>query len=391
MPLNEKVNKNERLDRHSASGLRGLAKKEGHASKGGWGKEGTGNDGLPIIDKNDPNYNSDEESDQVILSKVDLASPIEVIIQEYLVSGSIEEAEKNLLGLNATQNHPQFVKKALYIAMDKQAYERELVSKLLSSFYSKVISPKDLLDGFQLALDNLEDISLDIPEATDFLSKFLARAVVDEIIPPIFLSQAHSSNPKANSSLNLATALSTENHGGERLAHIWGPGDLHSVKRLKAEVQTQLEEFLLNGDKAEAERSVRKLNAPSFHFQIVKQALRLMLEKTPAEQRKIMNLLKYFNEVALISSDYMAKGFNCCFSALDDIKLDVPNAATQLGEFVDTAKNENWLAQSYVPVSSSSTSSSPSSSPSSSASSVPLPSSSPSAPSIASTPAAIIS
>jgi len=349
MPRNEKVDKNERLDRHSGTGIRGLPKKEGHASKGGWGKEGSGDDGVAIVDKKDPNYNSDED-DSVVLSKIDLSNPIEVIIKEYLLSGSLEEAEKNLTDLNAPLNHPQFVKKALYIAMDKQAYERELVSKLLSHFYSKVISPKDLVDGFQLALDSLEDISLDIPEATDFLAKFLARATVDEIIPPIFLSQAHSSNPKANLSLNLATALSTENHGGERLSHIWGPGDLRSVKRLKEEVGTLLEEFLVNGgDRAEAERSVRSLNAPSFHFQIVKQALRLMLEKSPTDQRKLKNLLKYLHEVALISSDYMAKGFHCCFNALDDIKLDVPNASKMLTEFSEVAKSEKWLPQDYSP------------------------------------------
>ena len=49
--------KNERLDKHSASGLDPNAKKGGH---GGWGVEGeTGV--VEIADRNDPNYNSDEE------------------------------------------------------------------------------------------------------------------------------------------------------------------------------------------------------------------------------------------------------------------------------------------------------------------------------------------
>lgn len=49
--------KNERLDKHSASGLNPEAKKGGH---GGWGVEGETNV-VEIADSKDPNYNSDEE------------------------------------------------------------------------------------------------------------------------------------------------------------------------------------------------------------------------------------------------------------------------------------------------------------------------------------------
>jgi hypothetical protein len=48
-------------DRHSATGSRGLPKKNGAGGKGVWGamidQEGDG----VIVDKNDPNYDSDEE------------------------------------------------------------------------------------------------------------------------------------------------------------------------------------------------------------------------------------------------------------------------------------------------------------------------------------------
>jgi len=278
------------------------------------------------------------------MTKIDLASPIEVNIKEYLCTGDLEEAVRSLRELNIPENHPQFVKKCLYFGMDNQAYERELISKLLSHFYGKVIAPKAIEGGFQLALDSLEDMSLDIPEATDLLSKFLARAVVDEIIPPIFLSQARGSNPKAKNALHLANALATENHGGERLAHIWGPGDLRSVKRLKEEVNCLLEEFLTTNDCTEAEKCIRKLNAPSFHYQVVKQALRLMLDKRSAETtRKLMDLLKYLARVNLVSPEHFAKGFRCCFNSLEDIKLDVPNADEMLREITETAKSEKIL------------------------------------------------
>jgi len=245
--------------------------------------------------------------------------------------------------------HYQFVKKALYIALDKQAYERELISKLLSSLYGHVLTSSQISDGFDYALDSLEEASLDVPDAIEIVAKFIARAIVDEVVPPIFLKNAKSkvTNAKAEEAITIATALSTENHGGERLAHIWGPGDLRSVKRLKKEVVLILEEFVTTQDCAEAERCIRKLNAPSFHFQVIKQAIRLALEKQQ-ESTKILTVLKYFSKSGLISSEHMARGFMCCFDTLDDIKLDVPHADQFLSEFAETAKKDGWLPHDFT-------------------------------------------
>ena len=53
----DRSDKNARLDKHSATGMNPDPKKGGH---GGWGVEGeTGS--VDVVDRNDPNYNSDEE------------------------------------------------------------------------------------------------------------------------------------------------------------------------------------------------------------------------------------------------------------------------------------------------------------------------------------------
>jgi len=46
------------FDRHSATGVRGLAKKNGAGGKGVWGAA-MDQDGVAVLDKNDPNYDSD--------------------------------------------------------------------------------------------------------------------------------------------------------------------------------------------------------------------------------------------------------------------------------------------------------------------------------------------
>jgi len=345
-----KHDKNERLDRHSGTGLRGLPKKDGHAGKGGWGKPGTGEDGESILNENDPNYNSDEETDQTqseTSKTTPQTSPVEQIVREYFAYEDFEEIHRSLEKLDRSDLHPQLVKKAIFAAMDKQAYERELVSKLLSGLYGRLLTAQEIRDGFQNALNAAEDVSLDIPDAPNLLARFFARAVADEIVPPIFFAEANAPSPQARQALDMANALATENHSGKRLEYIWGPGNLKSVKRLKEEGRTILEEYLVNNDKKEAETSLRNLNAPSFHFQVVKIALRLMLEKGTSGKDKIVlklsELLKYFLQVALLTEDQMRQGFKVVQDTLADIKLDVPQAESTLNEIIETAQHDGWL------------------------------------------------
>lgn len=48
------------FDRHSATGTRGLPKKNGAGGKGVWGSA-MDQEGVAYLDKNDPNYDPDEE------------------------------------------------------------------------------------------------------------------------------------------------------------------------------------------------------------------------------------------------------------------------------------------------------------------------------------------
>jgi hypothetical protein len=271
---------------------------------------------------------------------------VEVLVKEFLASGDVEETIKSLKELQMENSHEQFVKKAMVRAMEKQAYERELVSKLLSSVYNQAVTPDKIAEGFQVALDSLQDIVLDTPDAVDVLAKFLARAVIDEVVAPSFFKHAVANNSLAEQCLAAANTLTNQPFRSERLAHVWGAGDLSSVKRLKEEVTLLLEEFLTNGDLHEADQSVRGLNAPHFHPQLVKQALRLALTKDEQAQKQLLSLLASFSKSDLVSKDHMKKGFGYCIESLDDLKLDVLNAPSVITGFVRTAKSEGWLDKS---------------------------------------------
>lgn len=328
-------------DRQPSSNISGSPKKGGGGGKYSWGKGGLDDlKAVSIKDENDPNYDSEEETnEEVVIAKTEIVSPIEVLIQDFLSSGDVDETMKVLKELKIDNTtHTQFVKKSIIRAMEKQAYERELVSKLLSAIYNVAVNPEKIAEGFQAALNSLEDIVLDNPDAVDMLSKFIARAVFDEVIAPVFLKNAVAQSTLAEQCLVDANGLLNQPFRSERLAHIWGPGDLSSVKRLKGEIDMMYEEFLNTGDLHEADRTVRELNARFFHPQLVKQGIVLALQKEGENRKKILSLIQALSKEDLVSKEHVNQGFTLCFERLEDLKLDLPNAPTHIKELVQSAK-----------------------------------------------------
>jgi len=332
-------------DRHSNSGMSGSPKKGGAGGKGTWGKGGIDDLKQARVLSKDPNYDSEgEEEEEVVIETVDVISPLEAIIQEFLTEGDIADTVRSLKELTGI-SHPEFVRKCMARSMDKTPFERELVSKLLSTLYNKVISPDHIREGFQQTLEKIDDIILDAPTAPDMLGKFLGRAIFDEIIPPAFLTSPNNYSTKAKEAIHLAQGLVNDPHRSKQLEHIWGPGDLESVKRLKKEAHTLLEEYLVSGDSNEAEKAIRQLNAPHFLPQIIKYALEMSFGKPEESKKKIFAFLIYVSSkgTGLLTPEAMIQGFKLCRNSLEDIKLDTPNAPIAFEEAVQRAKADGSL------------------------------------------------
>jgi len=340
--------KPKKVQKVPSRGISGSPKKGGGGGKGTWGKGGADDLITTNLDPHDPNYCSDEDVEALVLEKVEVQSPFEAVVREFLSSGDLQEVAKVIRDLKLDDSLHQFVKKAIVMSMEKGSYEKELVSKLLSVLYGKELPPAKISEGFQCVLDAIDDIVLDSPDAVDLASKFLARAIVDEVVPPAFLKHAAANSRLAQEVLALTNALITEKYRLERLAHVWGAGDMTSAKRLKEEAKLVFAEYVANGDSREADAAVRKLNAPAFHFQLVKEAVRLALQKNEAERKKIFELLGYFFKTGLVSTDHMKLGFRICYEMLDDLKLDVPNAAPVLDDCLKQAKTQHWVPADFA-------------------------------------------
>jgi hypothetical protein len=341
--------------RRTHSGKLGRAKKDGAGGKGTWGKL-LDTQGESHIDRNDPNYDSGEEPYQLVEATVrdpldEYKKAVVSIIEEYFSTGDVELAASDLAELGSAEYHPYFIKRLISIAMDRHDKEKEMASVLLSALYADVISPAQISQGFVLLLESADDLTVDILDAVDILALFTARAVVDDILPPVFVTRAKKTLSESSKGFQvLQTAeksyLSAPHHA-ELVERKWGGSTRVTVEEVKKKIADLLREYVESGDTSEACRCIRQLGVSFFHHEVVKKALTLAME-IRASAPLISKLLKDAAEEGLISSSQMAKGFARLADSLDDLALDIPSAKTLFQSIVPKAISEGWLDSSFL-------------------------------------------
>lgn len=263
----------------------------------------------------------------------------------------MELAGSDLKELGSSEYYPYFIKRLVSMAMDRHDKEKEMASVLLSSLYADVISPAQIRDGFFMLLESADDLAVDILDAVDILALFLARAVVDDILPPAFLGRANKALPESSKGAQvIQTAeksyLSAPHHA-ELVERRWGGSTHITVEEVKKKISDLLREYVDSGDTVEACRCIRELGVSFFHHEVVKRALVLAMEIRTAESL-MLKLLKEAAEEGLISSSQMAKGFSRLAEVLDDLALDIPSAKTLFQSLVPRAISEGWLDASFL-------------------------------------------
>ncbi|KAL9434073.1 hypothetical protein AB3S75_028831 [Citrus x aurantiifolia] len=341
--------------RRSHSGKLVRVKKDGAGGKGTWGKL-LDTDVESHIDRNDPNYDSGEEPYQLVGATIsdpldDYKKAVASIIEEYFSTGDVEVAASDLRELGSSEYHPYFIKRLVSMAMDRHDKEKEMASVLLSALYADVISPDQIRDGFVILLESADDLAVDILDAVDILALFVARAVVDDILPPAFLTRAKKTLPASSKGFQvIQTAeksyLSAPHHA-ELVERRWGGSTHITVEEVKKKIADLLREYVESGDAFEACRCIRELGVSFFHHEVVKRALVLAMEIRTAEPL-ILKLLKEAAEEGLISSSQMAKGFARLEESLDDLALDIPSARNLFQSIVPVAISEGWLDASFM-------------------------------------------
>lgn len=279
----------------------------------------------------------------------DLKNAIQDILYDLMHGGDVKSATLAVKS-NKLIDGIEFTKRALLFGIERQAYEMELISRVLSSCFD-IFNDNEIVDGFQLILFRLPDIVLDVPHAPSILSKFISRAIYDEIIPPRFVKDAHVDNVKAKECMSLVFAKTHAlEETKEGLEHIWGPGDLSSVKDLKIAVDALLEEYLENPDIKESTKSFVELKVPSFFGEIIKRGLFKSIGMNEKARQDFVKLVEHWFQINVVSEGNIKRGFSMAYSQLDDLKLDVPTAGKLLPALQEVAVEKKLLPPHFTPV-----------------------------------------
>lgn len=360
-------------------------KKQGGHGKGKWDECYDGSDALhnpEDLDKNDPLYNDFEDETKYVLTTTSDAvgngegangfdpvaeravyGPMLTLsefkirvsesIKEFFDSADADEVIRGIQEMRCKAYHPEVVKRAISLSLDEGPRERELISRLLTCLHPIPLEDSDLSKGFEILLDSLEDLSIDIPDAKSIVGSFLARAIVDEVLPPAFISNRNNSHP-GDEVIEKAVSLLSREHCTARLEKVWGPGDGRPVAELKEVIDQLVEEYLLSRELDEAARCVREMNAPHFHHELVKRGVKIAMEKDGLDHTEssvssldaIAALFSFLVKNAIISEYQVSKGISRLHKVLADIQLDVPAAPAMLKEFEEMAREGGCFVSS---------------------------------------------
>ncbi|KAF8061907.1 MRF1 [Scenedesmus sp. PABB004] len=319
----------------------GATKKGGGGGKFTWGRLLEGEEGVSALDRHDPNYDSDEERAAVILAAANPArsriaaevaaykQEITAIAEEYFASGDVGDAAASLAELGAAEAMGHyFVKRLITLSLDRKDKEREMASGLLSSLYAEALPGDQVQKGFARLVESLDDLVLDVPNAVELLALFIARGVVDDVLPPACVARWAAGAPEGSTLAALRARTEQHlaaRHSAERLLRCWGSGAGQTYGETKERIAKLLAEYLDSRDAAEASRCLRGLAVPFFHHELVKQALHAALE-VPAHGDAVIALLTRLSESSEVNASQLAKGLQRTAANLPDTALDNPAA-----------------------------------------------------------------
>jgi hypothetical protein len=230
--------------------------------------------------------------------------------------------------------------------MEKKNRDKERASVLLSAM-TRVYGSEQFFEGFIRVLKSIDDLALDNPDVVPMLSNFIARAMVDDVLPPGFFDfvpqRLLATNQRAAQVAASVHALMVK-HSSTRLINVWGAGAKSSVEELKASVKTLVDEYFVEGELDEALDCVRELDAPHFGHEVVKRIVYQAVERGGKDLRRGMQLLKGLLETSILDSHQLTLGMQRCVQGLGDLCIDVPQVNTCTHTCLHTPSHLNGLS-----------------------------------------------
>ncbi|KAH9256454.1 hypothetical protein BASA81_005368 [Batrachochytrium salamandrivorans] len=257
--------------------------------------------------------------------------------------------------------HFEIVRRLISLALDRKERECELASRALAVLRAKqVVSLESLAKGFERVFELADDLELDNPHAKEYIARFVARAVVDEVLPPAFLMDKYMIK-LGGECVTMARSLLSVRFSSSRLSRIWGPvallneveeedkDDVDYVQALKDEIKCILVEYLESGDMEETVVCLARLNAPHYQHELVKRAVCLSLDGKERQQSMVSTLFYELYRRNVLDSNQVKLGFQRLWEEARDLELDTPGAIDILKVYFEQAVLDGLLPARDLP------------------------------------------
>ncbi|EGD82629.1 hypothetical protein PTSG_03286 [Salpingoeca rosetta] len=333
------------------------------AGRGGWGRlDDFDMQPLPI-DQEDPIYDATNDDDDGSTEWVEsyptfdektIVRMLRGFMQELFSHGDVTETLRACERVNWPESKHIVVQTIIPFSFSFKDAERELTSTVLAYFVQQqFLSTGDVERGFNALLEQLPSLLLDAPKASEYLYKFITRAVSHGCVSHTFVFQhplTSQDGPQADV-LHRAQAMLTAPHNKILIDKIWGDhAEFRDLGFAKSRIHTLLQELLVSSDVSEACRCIHDLSEPHFVHEVVYQAVYLAMEcgMQPRVLDLVCELLSRMSTSGLCSSDQMTMGFRRVYNALDDILIDLPHGYRHLAYVVDACYNRDAITATCV-------------------------------------------
>jgi len=112
-----------------------------------------------------------------------LSEKIVALLEEYLSSSDVAEAQQCLSDLSVPHFHHELVYNAIYFGGERKQRDVDLILELLKALSNNgLLTSQQLNSGYERIFSNANDISLDIPTFHSFLEEFANKSASDGII-----------------------------------------------------------------------------------------------------------------------------------------------------------------------------------------------------------------
>eukprot|EP00915_Cephaloidophora_sp_WS-2016_P003502 GHVH01004718.1.p1 GENE.GHVH01004718.1~~GHVH01004718.1.p1 ORF type:complete len:464 (+),score=69.32 GHVH01004718.1:374-1765(+) len=182
----------------------------------------------------------------------------------------------------------EVIRPLIVCAMTKSNHTREVVSQILSEctdVREAIFTTEDAVFAFCRIFLHLPDTKLDVPNVQNLLAKFLARAIVDEVVPPSYLQwtqRLHIGSEEGSQVLRLVEDWidpETRKNLGVKYENIWRGSDPLSEVAMESRMVTRsVVNELYDNDEITLARAVSQIQNNALTPDLATVCVRVIIE-----------------------------------------------------------------------------------------------------------------